>query len=106
MKKAFRWIVSSLEDDKGQASYKRIGIAIFLFLVAYMVLTKMIVNQYWLNAFYALLSTASLWVGLITAPQVLMFFGRDKGTKDEPPPVDDTVKNIEGQVTITPATKP
>lgn len=100
--KAFRWIVSSLEDDKGQASYKRIGIAIFIFLITYMVLAKMIITQLWLNAFYALLVTVSVWVGLVTIPQILMFFGRDKAT---PPPADeDEPKKIEGEVTIKSAT--
>jgi hypothetical protein len=96
--KAFRWIVSSLEDEKGQASYKRIGIAIFLFLVAYMVLARMITTTLWLNAFYALLTAASVWVGLVTVSQILMFFGRDKSQKEEVP--DDGLKHIEGDVTL------
>jgi hypothetical protein len=72
------WLKQSLEDENGQASYKRIGIAIFLFLIAYMVLGKMITTPLWLNAFYALLIVSSVWVGLVTIPQVLQFLGRDK----------------------------
>ncbi len=74
----FNWLKQSLEDENGQASYKRIGIAIFLFLIAYMVLGKMIITLLWLNAFYALLIASSVWVGLVTIPQVLQFLGRDK----------------------------
>lgn len=95
----FKWVISSLEDERGQASYKRIGIAIFLFLISYMVLARMLTTLIWLNAFYALLTAASVWVGLITIPQVLQFFGRDKNQKEEPPK-EEEVKHIEGQVTL------
>jgi hypothetical protein len=98
------WLKQSLEDENGQASYKRIGIAIFLFLIAYMVLAKMIITVLWLNTFYALLLSSSVWVGLVTIPQVLQFMGRDKNNNQ--PAVQDPTKAVEIKGTFTQMDKP
>lgn len=79
--KIIQWIKPSFEDAHGTASYRRISAFIFVVLICFMVFCDKIKTTESLHAFYALLVTFLLLVGIITTQNILTFFNK----KEEPP---------------------
>ena len=80
--KFINWIKPSFEDNDGTASYRRITAFILICLISYMVLWDVIKTPISLNAFYALLTTFLLLVGIVTAQNILTFFNKKSDEKE------------------------
>ncbi|TZF84506.1 hypothetical protein FW774_05830 [Pedobacter sp. BS3] len=93
MKRLINWIRPSFEDNDGKASYRRITAFVFVCLICYMVIWNRIQTEIHLKAFFALLITLLLLIGIVTVQNILTFFHRDKE------PSDDGIKSGD-QVTI------
>lgn len=78
MKNFIEWIRKAFEDEKGEASHKRIFVFVLMFLIVYMVVSGFIDSQIRLYAFYSVLITESVAVAIITVQNILQFFGRDR----------------------------
>ena len=96
MRKIILWLKPSFEDADGTASYRRISAFVFVCLICFMVLGDKITSDLKLRAFYALLVTFLLLVGIVTTQNILTFF---RG-KNEPEPKDKSIKDGDS-VTIT-----
>lgn len=93
------WVKPSFEDADGTASYRRISAFVFVCLICYMIIWDKISSDLKLNAFYALLVTFLLLVGIVTTQNVLTFFRANK-IEPEPKQNEETLKNGDN-VTIT-----
>lgn len=79
MRKIILWLKPSFEDADGTASYRRISAFVFVCLICFMVLGDKITSDLKLRAFYALLVTFLLLVGILTTQNILTFFkGRNE----------------------------
>lgn len=97
--KFIRWIADIFVGDDGRASHKRVIATFFAGLVGYMIFSDKIPPAQRVNAFYALLTTIGILIGVVTIAQVLMFFGRDKPEQVEKQNDPEVIK-VGDQITI------
>lgn len=84
IKRLLRWIRTSMEGDDGRPSHRKLTTFAFVALVVYLVIKKEgIRNQLELNAFYALLISIGVLIGIITVADITKFMGRGGRDKDE-----------------------
>lgn len=69
--KLINWIKPSLQDDKGESSYKRLTILAFVIASLYAFVTSKIDTSFMLHAYYANLTLISVMMGWVTVPQII-----------------------------------
>lgn len=80
--RAIVWLRSSVEGDDGKPSHRKLTTFTFVSLIVYMVIVRLN-SQIELNAFYSLLISSLVLIGIVTVDNVLKFFGRGGADKDE-----------------------
>lgn len=97
--KILKWVIPSFEDNKGQASYKRLTAFSLLTLDSYLIIANKVDTSIMLNVHYSLLAAMLLTAAIITTENIITVFGIIKGTISKD--TDPEVKKIEGEVKIS-----
>ncbi len=66
-----KWLKPSIEDNSGQASYKRLTIFAFVLASLGAFVNKAIDTTYMLHAYYANLILIAVMMGWVTVPQLI-----------------------------------
>lgn len=100
--KILAWIIPSFEDNKGQASYKRLTAFALLSLDSYLILKDKIATSIMLHVHYSLLIAMLLTAAIITTENVITILSIVKGNlspNDNESKIE--TKKIEGEVKVT-----
>lgn len=81
--KILQWIIPSFEDNKGQASYKRLTAFALLALDSYLIIKDKIINEIMLNLHYSLLIAMLLTAAIITTENIVTVVSIVKGSLPE-----------------------
>jgi|GEM_PF-6453326 len=79
--KFINWLKPSFEDNHGKSSYRRITAFVFVCLISYMIIFDKVQQEVHLKAFYSMLVTLLLLIGIVTTQNILTFLNRKNDEK-------------------------
>lgn len=96
------WVKSSFEDDKGQASFRRIAPFILNGTCVYVMVSEKLPKEDMRFAFTAMLITGAFYAGLITFQNVFQLYNAWKGINQNPEEqTDQNTQKVDLTGTIT-----
>lgn len=80
LKKFILWLKPTFEDANGTASYRRLTALVFTLLICYMIMSNYIQTMIHLHAFFGLLVSVLLLIGIITAQNIITIIKGQNGS--------------------------
>lgn len=100
-----QWFKQSLEDEKGQASFKRITNYILLVLICFEVIYPIVrreLNIYFVYILIVLVATLLINTGVITWENLTKMASVVKGSPYTEEDGNDAIKKLQADITINP----